>query len=56
MSKRLIVLCDGTWNKAENIDRGKRKPTNVMKMVRADLASSGVVGRTVAMPRQVVVM
>lgn len=35
MSKRLIVLCDGTWNKAENIDRGKRKPTNVMKMVRA---------------------
>ncbi len=37
MSKRLIVLCDGTWNKAENMDRGKRKPTNVMKMVRAIL-------------------
>lgn len=35
MSKRLIVLCDGTWNKAENIDRRKRKPTNVVKMVRA---------------------
>lgn len=35
MSKRLIVLCDGTWNKAENLDRGKRKPTNVMKMLRA---------------------
>ncbi|GAA4509228.1 DUF2235 domain-containing protein [Hymenobacter ginsengisoli] len=35
MSKRLIVLCDGTWNKAENLDRRKRKPTNVMKMVRA---------------------
>jgi uncharacterized protein (DUF2235 family) len=35
MSKRLIVLCDGTWNKAENIDRLKRKPTNVVKMVRA---------------------
>lgn len=35
MSKRLIVLCDGTWNKAENVDRSKRKPTNVMKMVRA---------------------
>jgi uncharacterized protein (DUF2235 family) len=35
MSKRLIVLCDGTWNKAENLDRSKRKPTNVVKMVRA---------------------
>lgn len=35
MSKRLIVLCDGTWNKAENLDRHKRKPTNVMKIVRA---------------------
>jgi uncharacterized protein (DUF2235 family) len=35
MSKRLIVLCDGTWNKAENLDRHKRKPTNVVKMVRA---------------------
>jgi uncharacterized protein (DUF2235 family) len=35
MSKRLIVLCDGTWNKAENLDRGKRKPTNIVKMVRA---------------------
>jgi uncharacterized protein (DUF2235 family) len=35
MSKRLIVLCDGTWNRAENLDRRKRKPTNVVKMVRA---------------------
>ncbi|MBT9395050.1 DUF2235 domain-containing protein [Hymenobacter sp. NST-14] len=45
MSKRLIVLCDGTWNKAENLDRRKRKPTNVMKMVRAiqPVASDGTV-------------
>ncbi|MBO0360830.1 DUF2235 domain-containing protein [Hymenobacter sp. BT186] len=45
MSKRLIVLCDGTWNKAENVDRRKRKPTNVMKMVRAiqPVASDGTV-------------
>ena len=35
MPKRLIILCDGTWNRAENIDHRKRKPTNVMKMVRA---------------------
>lgn len=35
MSKRLIVLCDGTWNRAENMDNSKRKPTNVMKMVRS---------------------
>ena len=45
MSKRLIVLCDGTWNRAENVDRGKRKPTNVVKMVRAiqPLAPDGTV-------------
>jgi uncharacterized protein (DUF2235 family) len=45
MSKRLIVLCDGTWNKAENLDRRKRKPTNVVKMVRAiqPVASDGTV-------------
>jgi uncharacterized protein (DUF2235 family) len=35
MSKRLIVLCDGTWNRAENLDRHKRKPTNVVKIARA---------------------
>lgn len=45
MSKRLIVLCDGTWNQAENLDRRKRKPTNVIKMVRAiqPVASDGTV-------------
>ncbi len=35
MSKRLILLCDGTWNRPENIDRRKRKPTNIVKFVRA---------------------
>jgi uncharacterized protein (DUF2235 family) len=35
MHKRLVILCDGTWNRAENMDRRKRKPTNIMKLVRA---------------------
>ena len=35
MSKRLVLLCDGTWNRPENMDGGKRKPTNIMKLVRA---------------------
>jgi len=35
--KRLIICADGTWNKPDQKDRGKRKPSNVVKMVRAIL-------------------
>ncbi|MCP4152706.1 MAG: DUF2235 domain-containing protein [bacterium] len=37
MHKRLIVCCDGTWNKPEK--SGKEQPTNVLKLVRAILPS-----------------
>jgi uncharacterized protein (DUF2235 family) len=45
MSKRLILLCDGTWNRPENMDRRKRKPTNIVKFLRAvkPLATDGTV-------------
>lgn len=33
--KRIIVCMDGTWNKPTQYDRGKRKPTNVVKVARA---------------------
>lgn len=32
--KRIIVCMDGTWNKPTQYDRGKRKPTNVVKIAR----------------------
>jgi len=32
--KRIIICCDGTWNKPDQENRGKRKPSNVIKMVR----------------------
>jgi len=32
--KRLIVCCDGTWNKPDQMDRGVMRPTNVVKMAR----------------------
>ena len=32
--KRIAICCDGTWNKPDQSDRGKRKPSNVVKMVR----------------------
>jgi uncharacterized protein (DUF2235 family) len=32
MNKRLIVCCDGTWNRAENVDHGKPAPTNVRRL------------------------
>lgn len=35
--KRLIICSDGTWNSPDQEDRGKRKPSNVVKMVRAIL-------------------
>jgi Uncharacterized conserved protein (DUF2235). len=27
--KRLIICCDGTWNKPDQMDRGVMHPTNV---------------------------
>lgn len=44
MKKRIIVCADGTWNEPDQTDqRGVRKPSNVVKMVRAVLpeASDG---------------
>ncbi len=35
--KRLIVCMDGTWNRPDQRDRGKRKPTNVVLISRAIL-------------------
>ncbi|WP_141685256.1 phospholipase effector Tle1 domain-containing protein [Pseudoalteromonas luteoviolacea] len=32
--KRLVLCMDGTWNKPAQYDRGKRKPTNVVKLAR----------------------
>lgn len=33
--KRLIVCCDGTWNRPDHIDRGRAAPTNVAKVALA---------------------
>jgi uncharacterized protein (DUF2235 family) len=33
--KRLIVCCDGTWNRPDHIDRGVAAPTNVAKVALA---------------------
>ena len=33
--RRLVVLADGTWNRPDQRDRGKRKPSNVSKLARA---------------------
>ena len=32
--KRLIICCDGTWNKPDQMDRGVMRPTNVVKIAR----------------------
>lgn len=37
MKKRIVIGCDGTWNKPDQTDRGKRRPTNVVKLLRAVL-------------------
>jgi uncharacterized protein (DUF2235 family) len=39
--RRLVVFADGTWNKPDQKDRGKRKPTNVSKLARAVLPQDG---------------
>ena len=33
--KRLIVACDGTWNRPDQLDRGEPAPTNVAKLAMA---------------------
>jgi uncharacterized protein (DUF2235 family) len=33
--KRLVVCCDGTWNRPDHIDKGVAAPTNVAKMALA---------------------
>jgi uncharacterized protein (DUF2235 family) len=33
--KRLIVCCDGTWNRPDQLDRGEPAPTNVAKIAMA---------------------
>jgi len=35
MMRKLIICCDGTWNEPDQEDRGKRKPTNIVKIARA---------------------
>ena len=38
--KRIVICADGTWNKPDQKDRGKRKPTNVIKSARGLLPCS----------------
>ena len=35
MSKRLVICSDGTWNTPDQKDRGKYRPSNVVKIARA---------------------
>src|SRR5215217_600642 len=41
--KHLIVCCDGTWNRPDQIDRGVAAPTNVAKLALA-LADTDAAG------------
>jgi uncharacterized protein (DUF2235 family) len=43
--KRLIVCCDGTWNRADHVDHGKPAPTNVWKLRSAIDESEGAAVR-----------
>ena len=43
--KRLIVCCDGTWNRPDQIDQGVAAPTNVAKTALA-LADADEEGNT----------
>lgn len=38
--KRIVLCTDGTWNTPDQEDRGKRKPTNVVKVARSILPNS----------------
>lgn len=42
--KRIVIGCDGTWNTPDQSDKGKRKPTNIVKLIRAvrPLSTDGV--------------
>ncbi len=41
MKKRIIICADGTWNEPDQTDkRGVRKPSNIVKMVRAVLPNA----------------
>ncbi len=42
--KRIVICSDGTWNKPDQLDRDKRKPSNVVKTARGVLPqdSNGV--------------
>src|SRR3954447_22292069 len=33
--KRLVVCCDGTWNRPDHVDQGVAAPTNVAKLALA---------------------
>jgi len=35
VSKRIVVCCDGTWNRPDQRDEGRLSPTNVVKVKRA---------------------
>lgn len=49
MKKRLIILCDGTWNRADQVHDGKVCPTNVAQL--NDLIVKGVVNGVEQIPR-----
>ncbi len=38
--KRIAICTDGTWNKPDRKDRGKRKPSNVVKIARGILPAA----------------
>jgi uncharacterized protein (DUF2235 family) len=35
MSKRIVIACDGTWNRPDELHGGRACPTNVVKLTRA---------------------
>ena len=35
MAKRLVICCDGTWNRPDQTSEGKPCPTNVTKLALA---------------------
>jgi uncharacterized protein (DUF2235 family) len=35
MSKRIVIACDGTWNRPDEVHHGRACPTNVVKLARA---------------------
>ena len=39
--KRLVVCCDGTWNRPDHLDQGVAAPTNVAKLALAVAATDG---------------